>query len=257
MQDRTLPLPGAVNLRDFGGYTTESGRLVRRRRLYRSGSLTRLTPEAQRAFVEELRVHTICDLRRPDERHEEPTPFPLERPRRVEIPIDPGSAIAMRAEFEKRNVPLSERIAFMVAINEELARHHREDYARMFEALLEIEDGGFLIHCAAGKDRTGFGCALILHALGVAEQTVIEDYLMTNEVLDFESYILPRMKARFGEDATFEREEVMALAGVRPEYLRAAYQAIEEEFEGVEHYLERAVGLDAAAREILRARYVE
>ncbi len=181
----------------------------------------------------------------------------MNRPRRGEIPIDPGSAIAMRAEFEKRDVPLADRIAFMVAINEELARHHREDYARMFEALLDIEDGGFLVHCAAGKDRTGFGCALILHALGVAEQTVVEDYLLTNEVLDFESYVLARMKARFGEEATFDREAVMALAGVRPEYLRAAYAAIEEEFEGVEYYLERAVGLDAAAREVLRSRYLE
>ena len=257
MKERNLPLPGAVNLRDFGGYVTEDGRLVRRRKLYRSGSLTRLTPEAQQAFVNDLRVHTICDLRRPEERSDEPTPFPMDRPRRVEIPIDPGSAIAMRAEFEKRDVPLADRIAFMVAINEELARHHREDYARMFEALLDIEDGGFLVHCAAGKDRTGFGCALILHALGVDEHTVVEDYLLTNEVLDFESYVLPRMKARFGADATFEREEVMALAGVRPEYLRAAYAAIEEEFEGVEYYLEQAVGLDAAAREVLRSRFVE
>lgn len=257
MQERTLRLPGAVNLRDFGGYETEDGRQVRRRRLYRSGSLTQLTADAQRAFVDDLRVHTICDLRRPEERHEEPTPFPFHRPRRVEIPIDPGSAIAMRAEFTKRDVPLAERIAFMVAINAELARHHREDYARMFETLLDIEDGGFLIHCAAGKDRTGFGCALILHALGVAEQTVLEDYLLTNEVMDFEGYILPRMRARFGDAMPIEQESVMALAGVRPEYLRAAYAAIEEEFEGVEHYLERAVGLDAAAREVLRERFVE
>lgn len=257
MQERTLRLPGAVNLRDFGGYETEDGRQVRRRRLYRSGSLTRLSPAAQQAFVEDLRVHTICDLRRPDEREEEPTPFPPDRPRRVEIPIDPGSAIAMRSEFTRRQVPVEERIAFMVAINEELARHHREDYARMFEALLDIEDGGFLLHCAAGKDRTGFGCALILHALGVDEQVVLEDYLLTNEVMDFEGYILPRLQARFGPDMPLDHEEVMALAGVRPEYLRAAYAAIEEEFEGVEYYLERAVGLDAAAREVLRQRFVE
>ncbi len=64
MQERTLALAGAVNLRDFGGYTTEDGRLVRRRRLYRSGSLTGLTEAAQRAFVDDLRVHTICVVRR-------------------------------------------------------------------------------------------------------------------------------------------------------------------------------------------------
>jgi len=257
MRSRNIALPGAVNLRDFGGYTTADGGLVRPRRLFRSGSLAGLTPAAQRAFVDELRVHTICDLRRPEEREEEPTPFASDTPRRVEIPIDPGSAVAMRAEFARGNVPLAERIAFMVAINEELARHHRDDYARMFEALLEVEDGGFLIHCAAGKDRTGFGCALVLHALGVPERTVVEDYLLTNEAMDFDGYVLPRMRARYGADVEFDREEVMALAGVRPEYLRAAYAAIEEEFEDVERYLERAVGLDAATRSVLQARFVE
>jgi len=257
MHERTFTLPGAVNLRDFGGYHTDDGRMVRRRRLYRSGALHALTPESQRAFTEDLRVHTICDLRRPEERDLEPTPFPFHAPRRVEIPIDPGSAIAMRAEFARSDVPLEQRISFMVAINAELARHHRDDYARMFEALLDIEDGGFLIHCAAGKDRTGFGCALILHALGVDERTVLEDYLLTNEVMDFEGYVMPRIRARFGPDTDFDRETVMALAGVRPEYLRGAYAAIEEEFENVEHYLERAVGLDAAARGVLKARFVE
>jgi protein-tyrosine phosphatase len=258
MQERVVMLPGAVNLRDFGGYETTDGRVVRRRRLYRSGSLTRLTPAAQRAFLDELRVHTICDLRRPEERAEEPTPFPFDRPRRVEIPIDPGSAIALRSELKQHSVPVEQRIAFMVAINAELARSHQQDYARMFEALLDVDsdDGGFLVHCAAGKDRTGFACALILHALGVAEQTVIEDYLLTNQVLDFEGYILPHLQARLGPDVPIERDELMALAGVRPEYLGAAYRAIEEEFDHVEHYLERAVGLDAAAREILRTRFL-
>jgi protein-tyrosine phosphatase len=256
MDWRTIALEGAVNLRDFGGYATEDGRTVRRGRLFRSGSLAHLTDQAQQAF-HELGVELICDLRRPDEKHEEPTPFPLHRPRRLEIPIDPGSAIVMREQLTQAELDLKARIDFMVAINRDLARDHAEDYARMFEALLEMDEGAFLVHCSAGKDRTGFACALILHTLGVPEQTVLEDYLLTNQAMDFEGYILPRLTARYGHRPTPDREAVMALAGVRPEYLRAAYQAIEDEFEGVEHYIERAVGLDARAREHLRARLVE
>ena len=145
----------------------------------------------------------------------------------------------------------------MVTINRELARDHAEDYARMFEALLEQQEGGFLVHCSAGKDRTGFACALILHALGVPEQTVLEDYLLTNSALDFEGYILPRLMARYGHEVVPDREAIMALAGVRPEYLRGAYEAIEAEFEGVEHYIEDAIGLDAGQRDILRARLLD
>jgi protein-tyrosine phosphatase len=256
MDWRRIALAGAVNLRDFGGYATADGRMVRRGRLFRSGSLAHLSDEAQRAFAN-LGIGLICDLRRPEEQQDEPTPFPPHAPRRLEIPIDPGSAIAMRAELGRAVVALQQRIDFMVGINRELARDHAEDYARMFAGLLELEDGGFLVHCAAGKDRTGFACALILHALGVPEETVLEDYLLTNEAMDFEGYMMPRLVARYGADAIPDREAVMALAGVRPEYLRAAFDAIEAEFEGVEHYVEKAVGLDASARQILRARFLE
>ncbi|MFU8816091.1 MAG: tyrosine-protein phosphatase [Pseudomonadales bacterium] len=256
MDWRTIALTGAVNLRDFGGYATADGRSVRRGLLYRSGTLTHLSAEAQQTFAQ-LGVGLICDLRRPEEQEEEPTPFPRHAPRRLEIPIDPGSAISMRANLGRAELALQERIDFMVAINRELARDHAEDYARMFEALLELEEGGFLVHCAAGKDRTGFACALILHALGVPEETVLEDYLLTNQAMDFEGYMMPRLVARYGAGAVPDREAIMALAGVRPEYLLAAYAAIEAEFEGVEHYVERAVGLDAAARQRLRARFVE
>jgi protein-tyrosine phosphatase len=256
MDWRKIALTGAVNLRDFGGYATADGRRVRRGRLFRSGSLAHLSDDAQRGFTA-LGIELICDLRRPEEQHEEPTPFPPHAPRRLEIPIDPGSAIEMRAQLGRAELALQERIEFMVSINRELARDHAEDYARMFEGLLELETGGFLVHCAAGKDRTGFACALILHALGVPEDTVLEDYLLTNEIMDFEGYMMPRLLARYGADAIPDRDAVMALAGVRPEYLRAAYEAIEGEFENVEHYVERAVGLDAAARELLRRRLVE
>lgn len=255
MHERTIALPGAVNLRDFGGYATTDGRQVRRRRLYRSGTLTHLTEDARQAFAE-LQVGLICDFRRQEERLEEPTPFPADAPRRLEIPIDPGSAVAMRQRLRDASLDLKQRIDFMVGINRELARDHADDYARMFEALLELDEGALLVHCAAGKDRTGFACALILHALGVPEDTVLEDYLLTNETMDFEGYVLPRL-ARWEPAAIPDRESIMALAGVRPEYLRAAYAAIEAEFEGVEHYIQRAVGLDAAARELLRTRLLE
>lgn len=253
---RAIPLEGAVNLRDFGGYATADRRRVRRGRLFRSGTLTYLSDQACRDF-QALDVRLICDLRRPDEAAEEPTPLPSHAPRRLEIPIDPGSAVTMRARLGEDAVTLQERIDFMVAINRELARDHAQDYARMFEGLLEVEDGGFLVHCAAGKDRTGFACALILHALGVPEETVLEDYLRTNDLMDYEGYVLPRLVARFEPHGVPDRETAMALAGVRPEYLRAAFEAVEAEFEGVEHYIERAVGLDGAARDLLRSRFLE
>jgi protein-tyrosine phosphatase len=256
MNDRHIPLPGAVNLRDFGGYATDDGRRVQRRRLFRSGHMADLHPEAHDAFTE-LAIRTICDLRRPEEKSQEPTPFPESVARRVEIEIDPGSAVAMRAALADADLHLEDRIRYMVEINRELARHHAEDYARMFEALLELEDGGFLVHCSAGKDRTGFGCAMILHTLGVDEQTIVEDYLATNDFVDIEGQVIPRLKRWYGGREMPDHETIMALAGVRPEYLRGALDVVEAEFEGMDAYLERAVGLDADARALLRRRLID
>ena len=254
-QPRILRFDGAVNLRDFGGYAAEDGGQVVRGRLFRCGTLADLTDAGKRAFAA-LDVQLICDLRRADEKAAEPTPELAGAPSRLEIPIDPGSAAAMRERLNDGGLTLKERIEFMVGINRDLASNHAEDYARMFERLLELEDGAFLVHCSAGKDRTGFACALILHALGVSEVTVLEDYLLTNEALDYEGYVLKRIRSRLWTDLEADRESTMALFGVRPEYLRSAYAAIAAEFEGVEHYLEQAIGLDSAARERLRSRYV-
>ncbi len=256
MHERSIPLAGSINLRDFGGYPTIDGGTVRRGRLFRSGSLAGLSTAAQQTFVK-LRIGLICDLRRDEERRAQPTPFPEGAPRRLEIPISPGSGDALYRELSEGVLSAKKSIDFMVRINRELARDHAGDYARMFEGLLKLEDRGFLVHCAAGKDRTGFACALILHALGVAEETVLEDYLLTNEFLEIESEIMKRLIAHFGSGHLPDPELVEALAGVRPEYLRAAYQAIESEFEGVEQYLEHAIGLDAGARDLLRSRFVE
>ncbi len=254
-QPRILRFEGAVNLRDFGGYATEDGGRVSSGRLFRCGTLADLTEVGKRAFAE-LDVKLICDLRRGDEKSAEPTPELAGAPGRLEIPIDPGSAVVMRERLNAGGLTLKERIDFMVGINRDLANNHTEDYARMFERLLELDSGGFLVHCSAGKDRTGFACALILHALGVSEATVLEDYLLTNEAMDYEGYVLKRIRSRLWADLEADRESTMALFGVRPEYLRSAYDAIAAEFEGVEHYIEQAIGLDRAARERLQSRYL-
>ncbi len=256
MTPRSITLEGAVNLRDFGGYATSDGGCVRRGRLFRSGALARLTESGREAFGA-LGIGLICDLRRENEKAAAPTPFPPDAPRRLEIPIEPGSARQLYAEMGRTALSPEEGVAYMVNINRELARHHAEDYARMFEALLELEDEGFLVHCSAGKDRTGFACALILHALGVPRETVVEDYLLTNQALDIEGIVVPLLTAKYGVPDDMPRESMLAIAGVRPEYLHAAFEAIEAEFEGVEHYLERAVGLDRTARDALRQRLVE
>ncbi|MEM7002979.1 MAG: tyrosine-protein phosphatase [Pseudomonadota bacterium] len=254
MQDRVKQIDGAVNLRDFGGYATAEG-YVQRDKLFRCGTLHYLT-EAGQAQFHDLGVELICDLRRAEEKAGEPTNLPPENPRRLEIPLDPGSAVELRTRMADAQVNLEDRINFMIGMTHELVRDHADDYARMFTELMDLQDGGFLVHCSAGKDRTGVACALILHALGVPQQTVVEDYLLTNEATDYEGFVFPLILDKYEAGQPPDRATIMALAGVRPEYIASAYAAIAADFDSVEHYIRDALKLSAADLANLRQRYV-
>jgi protein-tyrosine phosphatase len=249
---RIVELEGAVNFRDFGGYHTTGGARVREGLLFRSGTMAGLTERGIRDF-EALGIGVVCDLRRAAEYEEEPTPLPHDRPRRISIPIDPDSAVKLREALDRAPLDVERRIRFMIDINKELAHAHAADYRRMFDAMLDAEPHGFLVHCAAGKDRTGFGVALIQLALGVPRDAVMEDYLLTNVVVDFERFTLPRLRARY-PDRQIDPEEARALSCVREDYLHAALRAAEDAFGSVDAYLERSLGVDAKQRARLEAR---
>lgn len=252
MRDRVLNLEGAVNFRDFGGYETSDGERLKRGHLFRCGAMSGLTDAGREAFLE-LGIGLICDLRRHDERDDDPTPFPEHL--QLHVPIDPGSAVQMRATGLNPRLDHEHRIGFMRGINVELARDHAAEYRRMFEALLALDGDAFLVHCTTGKDRTGFGVAIIQLALGVPRELVIEDYLLTNEVMEFETFLLPRLRAQFGQQISLE--DVRAVSKVREEYIHAALDTVDEVHGGMDRYLDEALGVGPSVRDRLRERFLD
>ena len=250
---QVIDVDGGVNFRDFGGYRTVSGGRIRTGRLFRCGQMANLT-EAGREQLLDLGVATICDLRFPDERDGEPTPFPSHHPRRVEVPMDPGSAVQLRMALDNRALSAFERREFMREINRELAVEHVTDYRLVIDALLETPNDGFLVHCTAGKDRTGLACAYIKRVLGVSREEAVSDYLMTNDVIDFEGFILPRVQQTY-PDATLD--DVKSLSGVRASYLEAAFSAIDAEFGSFDQFVTDGLRVTTRERRVLIERYVE
>jgi protein-tyrosine phosphatase len=115
---RIVELDGAVNFRDFGGYRTKDGARVRDGLLFRSGTMAGLTERGIRDFAA-LGIGVICDLRRPAELEEEPTPLPHDSPRRVSIPIDPDSAVKLRDALDRAPLDVEGRVRFMIDIKKE------------------------------------------------------------------------------------------------------------------------------------------
>jgi protein-tyrosine phosphatase len=247
VNSRFLDVDGSINLRDFGGYRTSGGRTVKWGLLFRCGALSELSAKGLGQF-ETLGVSTICDLRRDAEVSMNPAPEHLVSANRHHIPINPGSMTQMRESLGNPLHQAEDRLRLMEQSTRELARDHHDEYALLFRHLLET-DGGFLLHCSAGKDRTGFGAALILMALGVDESIVMQDYLLTNQAATLRTYMTTRMRSR----QSIDPESLDILMSVRAEYLLAAFEQLHQQHGSPVNYLD-AIGVDSKVRRELCAR---
>lgn len=172
--ERLLPLVGGRNFRDLGGYRAADGRQVRWGRIYRSGVMSGLT-SGDMDYLSKLGVKVICDLRSPQERQSEPSPFlKATYPEVVAFDYDMSSSLGQLAQATTREQAVGVFAAAYVHFLEMLTPH----YTAMFDRLADGK-APLALNCSAGKDRTGMGSALILSALGVPRETIVSDYALT------------------------------------------------------------------------------
>ncbi|MBI1251602.1 MAG: protein-tyrosine-phosphatase [Alphaproteobacteria bacterium] len=255
MLDRIVALEGVRNFRDFGGWDTPRGRLPRGH-LWRSANFAEATPE-DIDKIHALNIAAVCDLRRPEERKMQPNRWPHVPSVRVLESNDGGRDEPPHIAF-LRSGDLSPTAVqkFMCDLYEEIPFDPR--YVSLFRDFFVhlIEDGGSgLVHCAAGKDRTGILCALTLMALDVREDDVFADYEFTNVAVDLTGR-MPEIQQRFEEQLGFSMplESLRPFLGVDLAYLYAALASIRGRAGSVETYLDQTLGVDAAARAKLAER---
>ena len=190
MTQRVLKIDGSLNFRDLGGYRTDSGQTVKWRTVYRSAQLDRLTTKGIKDLAT-LDIKTVVDLRFSDESGKYPTiaaavPNAEMLSWHNEQVSNSGdtSELMIRSWRDSlaTNDPKQVREAMRINYPQKLYTHGAI-YRKM---LLRLIDGGspLVFHCAAGKDRTGVAAALILSLLGVNNQQIIEDYMLTQKELE-------------------------------------------------------------------------
>src|ERR1700716_853222 len=241
---RHLNLAGASNFRDLGGYPARDGRAVRWRQIFRSNHLGHLT-EADIELLRPLRLKSAFDFRGAEERAA--AMCGIEEIAVHSLPIEPTVVAALRAR-RNAGTALSSADALEVMRDSyrNYVRYSTPSFRALFAHLLE-DHAPLLIHCPAGKDRTGFACALILHALGVSDELIAEDYLLTNRFYRRD----PSASSDLPEDVR------KVLASVETSFLAAAFDAIRADFGDLHSYFNDGLGLGAGARAKLAARYLE
>lgn len=248
---------GIHNLRDYGGYAVPGAGRVRTGLLLRSGQHMEAS-EADLALIDALDIRTIIDLRGTSEREG----FPCRRHANFAAQI-------IAYDGETSNSPPHEGGGGRIVMTPEKARERMlAVYNRMpvnpamiwvfreyFRALDENE-GGSLVHCFAGKDRTGIAASLLLHVLGVHHDDIVAEFLLTNAaptraILERQS--LPRMEAHYG---AIEPEALHNLMGVLPEYLDTYIAKVTQDHGSLDAYLATILGVDGPRKERLRAKLV-
>jgi protein-tyrosine phosphatase len=240
---RHLDLQGASNFRDLGGYRTADGRIVRWRQLFRSNHLGHLT-EADIAIVRGLNVRSAFDFRGVEERAA--AVCGLAEIEVHSLPIEPTVVAALRAKLAAGSLSAADALEVMRWSYRDYVRQNTQRFRALFAHLLD-DRAPLVIHCTAGKDRTGFACALVLHALGVPDDLIGQDYLLTN-----------RFYRRDTSSASDLPDDVrQAISCVEASFLAAAYDAIRADYGGLETYLREGLALGDHERTALQARYLQ
>jgi len=254
---RVLPMTGIHNFRDYGGYAVAGGRRVVTGKLYRSAQHLEATAD-DLARVAVLNLSTVTDLRGLRERQAAPCPRPASFSAEIISTDAETASVAPHLEamqgvddakaMYQRMLMVYDDIAFRPALNALITRYF---------AALAAHNGASLIHCLAGKDRTGLAVALLHHLLGVHRDDMMADYLLTNTVGDIEARIAAG--ARSVSSATRRQisdAAMRVIMSVRPEYLDHALAAITARHGSIDTYLHDAHAIDAAKADAIRHNFL-
>lgn len=254
-----LPFETAENFRELGGWPAADGRRVKRGLFWRSGALCQIASEEDRKRFEALGIRVVCDLRSGVERARKPDPeFAGVRRHDIgairdagggELPIDANNSLQLDADGLRA---LSQE---MEAIYSALPFHnpaYREIFREMLAGELPL-----LFHCSAGKDRTGVPAALILLALGASRETVMADFLATNDCRP--GAVRECLEVYRSE---LEREPELrpileSVSGVRPESMQAVFDAIDRRYACMEDFFAAEYGMGPEQLRLLRDRCLE
>jgi protein-tyrosine phosphatase len=246
---RAIFLQGAINFRDLGGYLTNDAKQVKWGKIYRSADISKLTDKDVDVLAS-LNVKMVCDLR--GEKEVETAPD-KQIPGSNRILLSAGSENIGGAGSFMKYMTSPQRADSMMRSFYTRTDHLKAKYKPVFDQLLALEtDKALMIHCTAGKDRTGVGAALILYALGVNEETIIKDYELTNQYRKELNEQTVKLMTAQGVPENSARSMMAAKA----EYLNAAFDAIKKQFGSVDLFLEKEIGLDAGKRKLLQSKFL-
>ena len=252
---RIVPLDGGINFRDLGGYVSRDGRHVKWGKLFRCGHLAELSDE-DLVSLRALGIHRVHDFRREEEQRRMPS-----REFSAQTTADYQISIGSMSRFW--DILLAGKLTALSS-HELVVNSYRDcieevipAYTRFMRGILDNDRGGSLFHCAAGKDRTGMAAALILGALDVPRETIVEDYLLTLEHFDSENLLrLVEQHLRDADVEHWQRDWLTPYCSVHRDNIEAFLDALDRNYGSIGNYLQSALGFNADDCASMRAQFL-
>ncbi len=251
--ERKLPLQGVCNFRDLGGYKTIDGKTVKWGKLYRSDELSKLSKDDVDYLVN-LGLKTIIDFRIPYEFAKYPN---VGIPGAARISLQPLSYLGLEELDKLLAGPPGKAIAdYYTKLIIDLGA--QKAFSEMLKYLSQASSFPMVMHCTSGKDRTGIALAIVLLALGLPEQTVIDDYMLSGRYREIaHRQIIEVMRSKSILDTEYKCKVFKSILATVPEYMEEAFGVIKKQFGSMDAYLETGLGLTEQSREALRQLLLE
>ncbi|MCF0203395.1 MAG: tyrosine-protein phosphatase [Bacteroidaceae bacterium] len=255
------------NCRQFGGYTNKDGKRIKQNLLFRSGKLCKLTDEGTEEF-KRRNIKTVIDLRIPEEIEEKPDP-------KIEgVKHNVISIVAPESQFYRMSkngvgvnadnysdvvnaiakTPMNLGDMYIEGIID--SPYGQKALRKVFRTIIDSTDGALLWHCSGGKDRTGIVAALLLAALDVPQQTILDDYELTNNFVPGQRVVLWLASKHFGNNDK-ERERVATIAGVKRSFMEHTLNHINQHYGSPQKYITNQIGITPEDINTLKTRYLE
>lgn len=274
---KRIVLDGTINTRSLGGYENKEGRRIKDGRIYRSDALFRISENDRKYFSEVLSLRYDIDLRGHDEIERSPD-IAIPGCTYLHCPIE-GSLnktaphVYPHEEFNIPDPAIRGTVEYLFRLDpngdatyafEKVYRNYislpfaQQNYERLLKTILKNKEGAVLFHCADGKDRCGTGVALFLSILGVDREVIIQDYLKTNqntkEKADRREKYLREVCHVTNETVI---QSVRIVAGVRENFLRAAFDEIDTKYNGIDSYIHNQLHFSDEMIEEMKENYLE
>jgi protein-tyrosine phosphatase len=242
--NRVVPMQEVFNFRDMGGYTSKNKRQSQWGKLYRSGTLA-LANIHDIELLHQLQIKTIIDFRTERDSYSHPLHY---QPTQVfNLPLRGNNYNAFFDKILSEKMKRGDVIVYSQDIFSFLLENNSDYFMKMFDVLLDESNYPVVFFCSLGKDRSAIAAALILSALDIDKETIISDYLLSNDLIDF-----PSLVTNASSFTPQVQETITALFSANREFLTYALERIEKDYGSVQDYLEKELKLTGKKREKLK-----